>query len=150
MINDKKIHEKVIEILYKALWDAFKSGQKVSPFDADNSEFYNPFYQLTKAPEVASDIKSLYNAEIEKRDIRLKAIENMITSVIQERDDFVLLNQKYQEQIEKRDEIIAKQDEVVILETEWVYKPEIKSYGDYKNKQNKLRQELSKLKGELK
>lgn len=52
--------DKIIEILRKELWTAFKKGQRVSPFDADNSEFWAPFFDLDIAPRVASEIEALY------------------------------------------------------------------------------------------
>jgi len=36
--------EQIIKMLKNKLWGAFKQGQKVSPFDADNSEFWAPFF----------------------------------------------------------------------------------------------------------
>lgn len=49
----------IVEILDKALWGAFKDGQRVSPFDADNSEFWAPHFALSVAPRLCKEIMAL-------------------------------------------------------------------------------------------
>ena len=59
--------KEIIEIIAKGLREAFNMGLKQSPFDAENSEFYMPLLELTKAPKLAKDIETLINQEVERR-----------------------------------------------------------------------------------
>jgi hypothetical protein len=51
--------EQIIEIVYKALFDAFSAGTKESAFSVDNSEYWSPHFEYDVAPKVTDAILAI-------------------------------------------------------------------------------------------
>ena len=51
--------EQIIEIAYKALFEAFTVGTKESAFSAENSEYWSPHFEYDIAPKIADAILAL-------------------------------------------------------------------------------------------
>jgi len=51
--------EQIIEIAYKALFEAFTVGTKESAFSAENSEYWSPHFEYDIAPKIADTILAL-------------------------------------------------------------------------------------------
>lgn len=67
MTNPKptaEMTDQIIKIVAKGLREAFSMGLKQSPFDAENSEFYLPLLDLTKAPAIAAEINAAFEEKM--------------------------------------------------------------------------------------
>jgi hypothetical protein len=53
------MRDEIQELIRKELSNCFEMGLRQSPTDAENSEFYRPLIDLTKAPALATEINTL-------------------------------------------------------------------------------------------